>query len=255
MKIRILKIFTLFFICFLLFAKIDVYSQSKEENILLEDGNTPFQKMLGDTLKNKKQQTAPQVMPGEYSQRYSKMQDSAYTGALKLKIPIGSRFANDIRQFLPKNSKSNELINEKSLAEIIKENLDLPAKFFMPSAVEMTMHDYNIMQSQYIPFVQTNKIGGLKVSMGAIAMFLGLIEDTSPNITYKIDETSEVEVVIYSVQAVVIASIYKGVQLPGSYKLVWNFRDELGRIQPSGDYIAEVRIGKERFARKRIYIP
>jgi hypothetical protein len=230
------------------------YSQPTE-NILYEDETTPFKKLIGDTLQIKNQEIYVPAMPGAYTYKYTRMQDSAYTSALKLRVPLDSRFHSDLRQFLPQAQNKNELLNTKSVAQIIKDNLDLPAKMFMPSAVEMTMHDYNLMQASYIPFVKTQQVGGMKVSLGAIAMFLGLIEDTSPNIPYSLYETSEVEVVIYSVQASVIASLYKGVQLPGSYKLFWNFRDDKGRTQPSGDYIAEVRIGKDRTVRKRIYIP
>ncbi|MBR3090812.1 MAG: hypothetical protein IKH10_02320, partial [Bacteroidetes bacterium] len=85
-------------------------------------------------------------------------------------------------------------------------------------------------------------------------VLLGIIEDTSPEIKYSLGMIADVEIVIYSVQAKVIATIFKGTQRPGSYKITWNQRDDKGKKMPYGDYIAEVRIGTDRFVRKRIVI-
>ena len=64
-----------------------------------------------------------------------------------------------------------------------------------------------------------------------------------------------VEVVVYSPQARVIAVLLKMHQPTGKYQITWNGRDEKGRRMPTGDYVAEVRLGDERFVRKRIQIP
>jgi flagellar hook assembly protein FlgD len=91
--------------------------------------------------------------------------------------------------------------------------------------------------------------------MDAIGRFLGLTEDLSPTISYSLFETSHVEIVIYSVQANVIATIFSGRQVPGNYSYTWNGRNDRGMKMGSGDYVGEVRIGEKRYVRKRIYIP
>ncbi|MER3329064.1 MAG: FlgD immunoglobulin-like domain containing protein, partial [Candidatus Kapaibacterium sp.] len=65
---------------------------------------------------------------------------------------------------------------------------------------------------------------------------------------------TEVEVVIYSIQAVVVATIFKGHLPPGSYQRTWTGRDENGRKLPPGDYIGEVRIKGENSYRKQIIL-
>jgi len=84
----------------------------------------------------------------------------------------------------------------------------------------------------------------MKVALGDIAQFFGLAEDVSPVIKYNLDFATEVQIVIYSVNASVVATLFDGHQPAGNYSITWNGRDDKGRKLPSGDYVAEVRIGK-----------
>jgi hypothetical protein len=139
---------------------------------------------------------------------------------------------------------------------IAMKNMMIPSDIYTPLASEVTAHEYGQIMATSVPFVKTyNPYSGFKISLNTIGRFLGLVEDLSPNLAYKIDYATNVEIVIYSLQAVVIATIFEGPQQPGSYKFTWNLRDDAGRKMPSGDYIGEIRIGKERYVRKRIYIP
>lgn len=133
-------------------------------------------------------------------------------------------------------------------------SLDLPPEYFLPSGRERVMSAYNIAQSQYVPNLSPykNPNPGVQISLSSIAAFLGLEEDVSPVMQYVIDYATEVQIVVYSPQAKVIATIFDGRQAPGKYRITWNGRDDAGRRMPPGDYVSEVRIGKERFARKRI---
>jgi flagellar hook assembly protein FlgD len=54
--------------------------------------------------------------------------------------------------------------------------------------------------------------------------------------------------------AVIIATMFDGIQSPGDFTYTWNGRDDSGRLLPVGDYVGEVRIGKEKLIRKRIYL-
>jgi flagellar basal-body rod modification protein FlgD len=96
---------------------------------------------------------------------------------------------------------------------------------------------------------------GLQIPLSAIGAFLGLTEDVSPVISYSLESSAEVEVVVYSVQALVIRTLLTAKQYPGSYSITWDGKNDKGIIMPKGDYVAEVRIGKDRIVRKRIVVP
>ena len=228
-------------------------SDKTQKTTILIDNKTPLQKVLEDTTATNYYPTDTTFLPGRFNLRTTPAQDSAYVRALRLKIPISTRFANDLKAF-SKDWQLEKRILEENPWNMALSNLDLPAEFFMPSAQEKAMYQYNILESQNVPFVRTINPFGLKIPMSAIGSLLGLTEDLSPVLVYSIDFTTNVEVVIYSVQAKVVATIFKGNQNPGKYRYVWNGRDDLGMKMPSGDYIAEIRIGDSKFIRKRIYI-
>ena len=50
----------------------------------------------------------------------------------------------------------------------------------------------------------------------------------------------------------VVATLFKGNQEPGTYTITWNGRSQDGKPVMPGEYIAEVRLGSERIMRKRI---
>ncbi len=218
-----------------------------EKSILYKDAN--------DTLDKSDIMRDSTILPGNFNLLFSPYQDSAYYSALRLNIPITTRFYHDLQLFSGQWQMSTDE-QGLTLKELANKNIqDLPEDYFKPSGTEIAMYQYNIYQSQYVPYVQTMKPFGLKVSMDAIGSFLGLTEDLTPTITYSLFETSHVEIVIYSVQANVIATIFSGKQVPGNYSYTWNGRNDRGMKMGSGDYVAEVRIGKNRYVRKRIYIP
>jgi hypothetical protein len=180
-------------------------------------------------------------------------QDSAYLRAKRLAIPPSARFYADMKML------ESQVLAEKKLyglseSEIAKRNLQVPAEFYIPSPQEQTLYQYNIMQSQYVPFVRTYNPFGVKVPLSAIGGLLGLAEDVSPLIEYELDVTIQVKVVIYSPKALIVATIVDAVQPPGKYKYYWNGRDDVGKLMPKGDYIGEIRIGNSKVIRKRIRI-
>jgi flagellar hook assembly protein FlgD len=117
------------------------------------------------------------------------------------------------------------------------------------------MHQINVANSFYVPFVQTYNPSSIQIPFETIGNLLGLTEDVSPEIKYDIDFNADVTVVVYSTRATVVATIFSGRQIPGHYEFKWNFRDDNGRLMPSGDYVAEVRVGNYKFIRKKITIP
>jgi FlgD Ig-like domain len=192
-------------------------------------------------------------LPSSKSQ-YTAQQDSAYQKALRDRLPnqlliYEALSLLDYTKYLQRLSKDNPWrIAKATLAEI-------PSDYYLPSGTEIVQHQLAIIASQYVYEVPSFQSGGIKIPMSTVGKMFGFTEDLSPIIKYSLDHHSDVEIVIYSVGAVVIATIFHGPQAPGFYKRTWNFRDDDGKKMPSGDYIAEVRIGSERFLRKRILIP
>lgn len=191
--------------------------------------------------------------PGKYP--FSPAQDSAYYEALRLKIPAGTRLALLLPPFplferMPV-SKRQELLSA------IDQNMNISPAMFAPDAREQILYNYNLAQANYLPGVGLPFSEGFtpyQVSLQSIATFFGLTEDVSPNISYTLESSQEVEIIIYSTQAIAIATIFTGTQPAGSYSIEWNGRDKQGdRVLP-GDYVAEVRIGKDKYVRKRIKI-
>jgi flagellar hook assembly protein FlgD len=82
-----------------------------------------------------------------------------------------------------------------------------------------------------------------------------LTEDVSPVIKFSVEYADEIDITIYSIQAIAVTTIFKGNLMPGNYKYVWNGRDDKGKKMKPGDYIAEVKMGKYKFYRKRIVVP
>lgn len=184
---------------------------------------------------------------------FSAEQDTLFNRLLNNNISFsalvnnGLILSNDIWQLKKEISKGTPW-------QIALDNIrNIPKEFFIPSGVEVVHRQVAIQSSQYIPYVNNMPQFG-RYNINSILSFLGLVEDVSPEITYTIDFYADIEVVVYSVSSVVVATLFKGKQPPGVYKITWNGRDSNGKVMPSGDYIAEVRIGKEKYLRKRIII-
>jgi hypothetical protein len=185
---------------------------------------------------------------------FKNYQDSLFQRFLKLDVTARTLFNFNLS--LTDDAWRNLLNNTSELPyqAALRSLNAVPSISFVPTGVERMTYQANLDAARYIPFVPYPNYG-LKVPLNDIGVFMGLIEDTSPEIYYSLDAPNDVEIVIYSIQAKVIATLYNGRQIPGKFKLTWNFRDDNGRKMLSGDYIAEVRIGNAKFIRKRIVIP
>jgi hypothetical protein len=168
-----------------------------------------------------------------------------------LPIPPSARFYADMKML------EQQVLAQKKLAglsdeEIAKKNMQISPELFLPSAQDLTLYQYGLMQSQSVPFLQIYKPYGLKVPLSSIATFLGFAEDVSPLLEYDLDVETDVKVSIYSEKAILVATIFDGIQAPGHYRYYWNGKDDRGLRLPRGDYIGEIQIGRTKFIRKRI---
>ncbi len=237
-------------------AKSFASRDSVEKSILLRNNNaTTLQKIYGDTLINKNGSGNENIKPGFIENGYSPYQDSAYARALRQKLPLDDRISNDLNRFAAGWKIQEELAKGNPWQVAVKNINSLPSEIFLPSGVEQMLYNTNLISSQYVPGIRPLNPGGGLVSLNTIGRWLGLVEDVSPVIKFSLDYTENIEITVYSIQATAVAVLFKGNLPPGSYKYVWNGRDDQGRRMPSGDYIAEVKVGTIKYIRKRIVIP
>ena len=250
--IREVKLFFLFFF-FIAGGTVYAVQSDSTKSILLKENNLqPLDLLHGDTNRVNIDRYNQDFMPGSIGNKTLPYQDSNYVRALRIHIPNSARLENDLRRFSPLIPGKSDLATQEDMAN---NALNLPPEYYMPLNVDMANYQYNLMMSQNnVTGIKTIQPFGFKISLGSIAKFLGLVEDVSPVITYEIDYTTEVRVVIYSMAASVVATIFEGKQPPGTYTFTWNGRNDAGRRLPAGDYVAEVRIGKNRLLRKHIVI-
>ncbi len=251
-------IFGVSIIFFLVISYLSINAADKDSanKTILQRSNDPttLQKIYGDTL-IKNVPDADNAKPGYFDRDYTTIQDSAYFRALKLNLPTDVRIAYDLNKFSNGWRLQQELSKGKPWQIAVRNINNVPSELFIPTGVEKMQYVTNLVMSQYVPGIRALNPGGGIASLNEIATFLGLAEDVSPVIKFGVEYADEVEITIYSIQAVAVATIYKGNLLPGNYKYVWNGRDDKGKKMKSGDYIAEVRMGKYKFFRKRIVVP
>lgn len=215
---------------------------------------TPIQAITGDTISRDTTKKSEQIVPGSRNQ-FSAEQDSAYYRMMRLGIAPGTLAQLHAKIISLGIAMRKEQEQENPFAIALR-NLDLPPEYYQPRTEDIVQREEMIARSQAIPTGRPGGVrGGVSIGLNDIGVFLGISEDVSPVINYVVDYAVNVKVVIYSTAAREVAMMFQGQQNPGKYQLTWNGRDDKGRPMPSGDYVAEVRLGNDRFVRKRITIP
>ncbi len=196
------------------------------------------------------------VHPGDIYNRilFTKEQDSAYKRAMALRIPQECRLKSDFRKHC--GSLSTEAPQKETMWQSIERAFRVPQKVYIPLGTEVVQRYEAIQRSQAVDGMTTlPRIGtGTQVSFEDIGRFFGLVEDVSPKIEYELNELCDVEIVIYSIQATEICTIVRKGETPGKHQITWNGRDDNGMKVAPGDYVAEVKAGKQRIKTKRIRI-
>jgi len=252
-KYFLYKYHILFVIILPLFLSLELYSNDKKfKSILILDSNKTNNVIKPNPNNNLKED----IIPSSEKENlfYTAEQDTAYNRAMRANVTSNIRIWNDLNltkyiwfDYLKNIKKSDVAIAMESLSS-------LPKEYFMPDPKEVVQRQINITNAFYVPHVPTYDPNNALFTFAEIGNFLGIIEDVSPAIKYSLDKPSNVEIVIYSIRAYVIAKVFDGVQPSGSYSINWNGRDESGKKMPPGDYIAEIRISNEKYFRKRIII-
>ncbi|MFM8770771.1 MAG: FlgD immunoglobulin-like domain containing protein [Candidatus Kapaibacterium sp.] len=210
---------------------------------------SPAEFMTADTSST----TRPGV-PGAGQAESSADQDSSYLKAMLMQITAPTRFAMSVREtsaMLMRQAREN---SRRTIWDAIDDVMDIPNSIYKPRDKDVVQYQLTLANAMYVPGVLLRPMGtgNMQVSFSDIAKIFGIGEDVSPVIRYVVDEQLAVEIVIYSPQAMIVATLFKGMQEPGTYTLTWNGRAQDGKPVPTGEYIAEVRLGTERIMRKRI---
>lgn len=184
-------------------------------------------------------------------EKFTAEQDSAFKKAMKSNLPTEFLIKESL-DIIEYNMQMNRIIQDSPWM-IARRNLaSIPREYFEADPVEIVQRQTMIQDAQFVPFVQTIPRNAFVMDLVDIGKLIGIVEDTSPTMKYTLDYTSEVEIVIYSVNAKVVATIFKGMQTAGNYQRTWNGRDDNGKLLPKGDYIGEIRIGEFKYIRKVI---
>lgn len=225
---------------------------------------TPQQIITADTTSAPVQDSTAlgTTTPGEYP--FSPTQDRAFYEALRFDVSPRTRFQFAARQFSLAWLALQEAQKYTPQEAAIAAMNSIDPRAFVPTPKEQTFYNYGIAQSFTIPgvFDPFGRYGGLpgvggsgiSIPLSLIGSLLGLTEDVTPTIRYTVEQPSEVEIVIYSIQAIAIARVLKAPHNAGGYSVTWNLKNDAGFRVPTGDYIAEVRIGNAAYIRKRIRI-
>lgn len=233
----------------LLSASVEAWTQQPTSVLQQPRPISPAEFMTADTS----QATRPGV-PGQVQAPSSREQDSIYRRAMELQITAPARFSMAAREtsaLLLLMSRENA---RRTIWDQIDATMNIPASIFKPRDQEVTQYQLTIANAMYVPGVLLRPMGtgNVQVNFSDIAKVFGIGEDVSPVIRYVVDDFLYVEIVIYSTQAMIVATLFSGQQEPGTYTITWNGRAQDGKPVPTGEYIAEVRLGRERIMRKRI---
>lgn len=185
---------------------------------------------------------------------YTATQDSAYNADSRLSLPFIFWIKKGLERTDAYWKDWLQSVEDEPSQNLSSSFAKMPKNIFDPMPTEIVQYEINRTNALSIPTISTFSNAGLNVNLKSIGTFLRILEDVSPDITYTLTITADVEIVVYSVSAKVIATIFTGTQKSGRYKVRWNGKNDDGKKMPAGDYIAEVRIGAEKYVRKRIVI-
>ncbi len=196
-------------------------------------------------------------------ENYSEDQNKAFEEAIEIEMAPRVRLKLAIQETIRDWHVS--LNKEPDEWSQVLANLNIPRAQLRPTGREQVFRDYAMNQAKDVdsPVPTSPGFKGLEIPLSDIGQFLGISEDVSPTITYRVSFATNVAVVIYGADARKIADVQRPrFQRPGSYSLTWNLKDNSGKPMPPGDYIAEVQIGLNATStthihviRKKIVIP
>lgn len=196
----------------------------------------------------------PDSLPGGAFGRYLPEQDTFYVRALQLELPPSVRLALDVQRIM----SNFEIVRRRSELEspwqAALRNMKLSERMLQPDPRDVVQRQVAIASATAMPIWRAGQSGTVSIPMSAIGSFLGIGEDVSPRLSYRVRQTARVRAVVYSTAALIVRRLLEEDQRPGIYEVEWDGRDDQGRLLPAGDYVLEVQISNETILRKRVVL-
>ena len=173
-------------------------------------------------------------------------------------IRLAVRVADEVRR---DTIRLRALIDsvERAGAAVLAANLRLDPDEWRPTKSDIENREDMLRRSQDFEYIYPQNITRIplaKIPLSSSGQALGLEEDVSPRISYKLTATRNVTVIVYTLDALEITRLVNGSQRPGEYRFDWDFLDANGRKVLPGSYIVEVIADEtEKLLRKRIVVP
>lgn len=197
---------------------------------------------------------APDSLPGGKPAEFLVEQDTFYLRALRLQVPPSVRLALDVERIMTNFEIVRRKPELESRWQAALRNMTLSERILRPDAREVVQRQVAIATATAMPVWRAGQSGAVSIPMSSIGSFLGISEDVSPRITYRVLAPARVVAVVYSTTALIVRRLLDQEQRPGIYELEWDGRDDSGRRMPDGDYVLEVRIGDRGTERKRVVL-
>lgn len=187
----------------------------------------------------------------------SRWVDSVFVDGRMIRLTV--RIADEIRRDTARLRALLDSI-ERGRQATIAANLNLNPEEWRPTERDIAEREENIRRAQDFEYIYPQDIARvpvMSVPLSSIGQALGLVEDTSPRISYRLEATRKVTVIVYTVlDALEIVRLVDRVQSPGVYSFDWDFNDSSGRRVLPGSYIVEVIADStEMLLRKRVVVP
>lgn len=149
---------------------------------------------------------------------------------------------------------------EGSRQAVIAANLNLDPSEWKPTERDLAERREMIERAQDFEYIypqDITRVPVMSIPLSSIGQALGLTENVSPRISYRLEATRRITVIVYTVlDAIEIVRLVDNVQSPGVYSFDWDFNDSSGRRVLPGSYIVEVIADStEMLLRKRIVVP
>ena len=183
--------------------------------------------------------------------------DSVFLDGQMIRLTV--RIADDIRR---DTIRLRALLDsmEQSRQAVIAANLKLDPSEWKPTERDLAERREMIERAQDFEYIypqDVTRVPVMSIPLSSIGQALGLTEDVSPRISYRLEATRRVTVIVYTVlDALEIVRLVDQVQPPGVYRFDWDFNDSSGRRVLPGSYMVEVIADStEMLLRKRIVVP
>lgn len=176
-------------------------------------------------------------------------QDKNFYGIKDLPVTARQLFGWSLRGAPPEYSA---LLEERAATASL---LEIRGFWRIPTLREQVEREAGLAQALMTPVSRTPVGAGVQVGFSYQKMLaaIGFIPDYTPKITYTVEESSMVDIALYSPQAARVADIFHEVQQPGTYAR-WCIFDKRGKRIPRGMYSAEAQIGTLQIVRKQMIV-